>query len=92
MLTHDDVVLVSVDYRLAPEHPDPYPVEDCYAGPLWTAAHADELGIDPARIVPAGQSAACQFAFMAAPAPAWSRQRRSRCRYWSKDSSAGQVW
>ncbi|MEU8816213.1 alpha/beta hydrolase [Actinoplanes sp. NPDC048796] len=56
LLTHD-VVLVSVDYRLAPEHPDPYPVEDCYAGLVWTAAHADSLGIDSARIVLAGQSA-----------------------------------
>jgi acetyl esterase/lipase len=57
LLTHDDVVLVSVDYRLAPEHPDPYPVEDCYAGLVWTAAHAGELGIDPVRIVVVGQSA-----------------------------------
>ncbi|SNY03765.1 alpha/beta hydrolase [Paractinoplanes atraurantiacus] len=56
LLTHD-VVLVSVDYRLAPEYPDPYPVEDCYAGLAWTAAHADSLGIDPARIVLVGQSA-----------------------------------
>ena len=56
LLTHD-VVLVSVDYRLAPEHPDPYPVEDCYAGLVWTAAHAEELGIDPERIVLVGQSA-----------------------------------
>ncbi|MDY0912230.1 alpha/beta hydrolase [Rathayibacter festucae] len=56
LLDHD-VVLVSVDYRLAPEHPDPYPVEDCYAGLVWVAAHADELGIDPERLVIAGQSA-----------------------------------
>ncbi|MET7508687.1 alpha/beta hydrolase fold domain-containing protein [Streptomyces albidoflavus] len=52
-----DAVLVTVEYRLAPEHPDPYPVEDCYAGLLWTAGHAQELGIDPARLLIAGPSA-----------------------------------
>ena len=57
LLNDHDVVLISVDYRLAPEHPDPYPVEDCYAGLTWVAAHADELGIDPERIVIVGQSA-----------------------------------
>jgi acetyl esterase/lipase len=56
LLTHD-VVLVTVDYRLAPERPDPYPIEDCYAGLVWTAAHADSLGIDADRIVLVGQSA-----------------------------------
>lgn len=50
-------VIVSVEYRLAPDFPDPYPVEDCYAGLVWTAANAEELGIDPARIVIAGASA-----------------------------------
>jgi acetyl esterase/lipase len=49
--------VISVEYRLAPETPHPGPVEDCYAGLVWTAAHADELGIDPARIVVAGGSA-----------------------------------
>ena len=52
-----DAVVVTVEYRLAPEFPDPYPVEDCYAGLVWTAEHADELGIDPARLIVAGGSA-----------------------------------
>ncbi|WP_030817086.1 alpha/beta hydrolase [Streptomyces sp. NRRL F-2799] len=50
-------VVVSVEYRLAPEHPHPAPVEDVYAGLLWTAEHAKELGGDPERIVLAGASA-----------------------------------
>jgi acetyl esterase/lipase len=49
--------VISVEYRLAPETPHPGPVEDCYAGLVWTAAHADELGLDPDRIVVAGGSA-----------------------------------
>ncbi|MFJ6532529.1 alpha/beta hydrolase [Microbacterium sp. NPDC091662] len=52
-----DAVAVTVEYRLAPEFPDPYPVEDSYAGLVWTAAHADELGIDPERLIIAGGSA-----------------------------------
>jgi acetyl esterase/lipase len=52
-----DCVVVSVDYRLAPDHPDPAPVEDCYAGLLWMVEHADELGIDTDRVAVAGMSA-----------------------------------
>ena len=51
------LAVVSVEYRLAPETPHPGPVEDCYAGLAWTAAHAGELGIDSGRIVIAGGSA-----------------------------------
>lgn len=50
-------VVVTVEYRLAPEFPDPVPVEDSYAGLVWTAEHADELGIDLSRLVVAGASA-----------------------------------
>jgi acetyl esterase/lipase len=51
------LTVVSVEYRLAPETPHPGPVEDCYAGLVWTAEHAAELGIDPARLVISGASA-----------------------------------
>lgn len=49
--------VVSVDYRLAPEASGATLVEDCYAGISWVASHADELDIDPARIIVAGTSA-----------------------------------
>ncbi|MET7738401.1 alpha/beta hydrolase [Streptomyces sp. NPDC005402] len=52
-----DAVVVSVEYRLAPEHPHPAPVEDVYAGLVWTSEHAEEIGGDPERIVIAGASA-----------------------------------
>ncbi|KAF4408204.1 alpha/beta hydrolase [Streptomyces lycii] len=50
------LAVVAVDYRLAPEHPDPVPVEDCYAGLVWLAGHAASLGL-PDRIVLSGNSA-----------------------------------
>ncbi|MGW2208837.1 alpha/beta hydrolase [Streptomyces sp. NPDC001781] len=59
-------VVVSVEYRLAPEHPHPAPVEDVYAGLLWTAEHARELGGDPERVVLAGASAGGGLAAAAA--------------------------
>jgi acetyl esterase/lipase len=51
------VSMLLVDYRVAPEHPHPTPVEDCYTGLVWLAEHCEELGIDPARIAVMGDSA-----------------------------------
>ncbi|MFE0026100.1 alpha/beta hydrolase fold domain-containing protein [Amycolatopsis sp. NPDC059021] len=51
-----DAVAVTVEFRLAPEHPDPVPVEDCYAGLRWMAENADALRFDPGRLVIFGGS------------------------------------
>ncbi len=50
-------VVGSIEYRLAPDHPAPAPVDDCYAGLVWFADHAAELGVDPGRIILGGASA-----------------------------------
>ncbi|WP_437383483.1 alpha/beta hydrolase [Plantibacter flavus] len=52
-----DAVAATVEYRLAPEHPDPVPVEDCYAALLWLAENARDLGVDPGRLLVVGASA-----------------------------------
>lgn len=49
--------LLSVDYRLAPEHPWPVAVEDGYAALAWTVEHAAELGVDPDCVSVGGVSA-----------------------------------
>lgn len=70
--THDGVcrelcagantAVLSVEYRLAPEHRFPAPVEDAYAALVWAAAHGEELGVDPTRLAVAGDSAGANLA------------------------------
>jgi acetyl esterase len=74
--SHDDLcramtngvgaIVVSVDYRLAPESPWPAAVDDVYAVADWAAGQADELGADPARMVVAGDSAGGNLATVTA--------------------------
>lgn len=74
--THDDVcrkvarsldhVVISVDYRLAPEHPFPEPLNDCIAAVQWIHRHAGELGIDADRLAVGGDSAGANLAAVVA--------------------------
>jgi acetyl esterase/lipase len=56
-VAHWDLVVVTVEYRLAPEFRYPVPLEDCYRGLEWFAERAEEFGFDTERLVVAGGSA-----------------------------------
>lgn len=54
--------VASLDYRMAPEHPFPAPVEDCLAATTWLRLHGASVGIDPSRLALAGDSAGANLA------------------------------
>jgi acetyl esterase len=58
--------VASIDYRMAPENAYPVPLEDCYAALTWLVDHAEELGLDPARVSVGGESAGANLAAVVA--------------------------
>lgn len=76
LATHAETVVLSLDYRMAPEHQFPAAYDDAVAAVAWAMEHAEELGIDPARISVGGDSAGGNLA--AAVAQYFGQQLRGQ--------------
>ena len=61
-----DCAVASIEYRLAPEHPFPAALDDCWAAVRWCVDHAAELGVDPTRVAIGGDSAGGNLATVCA--------------------------
>jgi len=81
MARHTESVVISVDYRLAPEHRAPAAAQDVFAAFCWVVAHAAELGVNAERLVIAGDSAGGNLAAVTA----------LQCREQGGPMPAGQV-
>jgi acetyl esterase len=73
--------LLSLDYRLAPEHRFPAAIDDGLAGTAWVASHAAELGVDPERIGISGDSAGATLAAVVCQSAAAAGQPRLACQF-----------
>ena len=71
-------MVIAVDYRRAPEYKFPGPIEDCYQAALWVAEHANEIGVDPARLAVGGESSGGTMATVVAQLAA-GRGKPSLC-------------
>ncbi len=74
-----NTIVVNVEYRLAPEHPFPAPVEDAFAVYRWLLEHGGEIGGDPTRIAVAGDSAGGQLAAIIAQEAKRERMQKPVC-------------